>query len=291
MYRSILTAALLGAAANAAPQLMPRGEAESNSTANNLDLISKLELAPTAVDRFALLADTDFVYDFLAPPPGDAVTTGKGGHTVKADRKLMPALIGTGVSMTLGFIGPCGFNTPHTHPRSSQINVIVEGSLATLFVPENGVEPIGPNVLDKFQMTVFPQGSTHMEWNPNCEPAVFVAGFASEDPGVEQSAQTLFELPEEVVQADLGVTTLNGESIAEFDAKLPKNVALGVRSCLKKCGLPVETPNQNGGTSVSPASASAGGYESASATSSAWSAESSAYAPSGAPSAHPSGSW
>ena len=291
---SILAAALLGAAANAAPQMIPRAEAESNSTANNIQLIQQLELAPTAVDRFNLLTAQDFVYDFLAPPPGDAVTTGKGGHTVKADRKLMPALIGTGVSMTLGFIGPCGFNTPHTHPRSSQINVIVEGSLAVLFVPENGVDPIGPSTLDKFQMTVFPQGSTHMEWNPNCEPAVFVAGFASEDPGVEQSAQTLFELPEEVVQADLGVTTLNGESIAQFDAKLPANVALGVRSCLKKCGLPVETPNQSGGSSASPASASSdpGSYTSASAsTTSAWSASSSGSSPSGAPSGHPSGPW
>jgi hypothetical protein len=168
--------------------MLRRGEAESNSTANNIDLIHQFELPPTAVDRINLLNDTDFVFDFLAPPPGDAITTDKGGHTVKADRKLFPALIGTGVSMTLGFIGPCGFNTSHTHPRSPQINVIVEGSLATLFVPENGVEPIGPNVLDKFQMTVFPQGSTHMEWNPDCDRAVFVAGFASEDPGVEQSA-------------------------------------------------------------------------------------------------------
>ena len=181
MYsHSLLTAGLLATVANSAPHIFRRAEAESNSTANNIDLIHNLELAPTAVDRFDLLQDSDFVYDFLAPPPGDAVTTGKGGHTVKADRKLMPALIGTGVSMTVGFIGPCGFNTPHTHPRASEINIIVEGRLATLFVPENGVDPIGPQTLDAFQMTVFPQGSTHMEWNPDCKPATFVAGFNSE---------------------------------------------------------------------------------------------------------------
>ena len=112
------------------------------------------------------------------------------------------------------------------------------------FVPENGVDPIGGTTLDKFQMTIFPQGSTHTEWNPDCEPAVFVAGFNSEDPGVEQSAQTLFELDPDLVQADLGVVTLNGESIEEFKDKLPANVALGVYSCLKKCGIPIQTPNQ-----------------------------------------------
>ena len=152
--RNLLTATIFGTAAFALPQ--PLTKRESNSTANNLDLISKLELAPTAADRvntLLALGDDQFVYDFLAPPDG-ATTTGLGGHTVKSDRKTFPALIGTGVSMTLGFIGPCGFNTPHVHPRSSQINVVVEGKLATEFVTENGVDPIGPNVLDKFQMTV-----------------------------------------------------------------------------------------------------------------------------------------
>ena len=112
------------------------------------------------------------------------------------------------------------------------------------FVPENGVDPIGGSILDKFHMTVFPQGATHMEWNPDCTDAVFVAGFNSEDPGVEQIAQTLFEIDPDLVQADLGVVTLNGESITEFKDKLPANVALGVESCLKKCGILRQTPNQ-----------------------------------------------
>ena len=83
-----------------------------------------------------------------------------------------------------------------------------------------------------------------LEWNPTCEPAVFVAGFNSEDPGVEQDAQTLFALDPELTQADLGVVTLNGESIEEFKDKLPVNVAQGVQSCLKKCGIPIQRPNQ-----------------------------------------------
>jgi hypothetical protein len=84
------------------------------SQSGNQQLISSLEQAATAVDRLKLLPnDSDHKYDFNNPPRPDAVTTGDGGHTVKADRKDFPALIGTGVSMTVGFIGPCGFNTPH----------------------------------------------------------------------------------------------------------------------------------------------------------------------------------
>lgn len=216
------------------------GPSESASVANNLALISKLENAATQVDRLALLNNgSDWKYDFQDPPVQDVITAGKGGHTVKADRKSFPALIGTGVSMTVGFIGPCGFNTPHTHPRSSEINIIVEGRLGTNFIGENGASLV-ENTLEKYQMTVFPQAAVHTEFNPDCEPAVFVAGFASEDPGVQQTAQTLFGLQENVVAADLGLQAnevINGEDIDQFKAHLPKNVALGVESCLKKCGI------------------------------------------------------
>ncbi|KAI7279181.1 hypothetical protein KC343_g989 [Hortaea werneckii] len=231
----LLAALAASALAAPAPASFPLYRRQSNETANNLDLIHNLELAPTAADRINMLTAQDFVYDFLAPPP-NAVTTGQGGHTVRSDSRVFPASIDTGVSMTVGFIGPCGFNTPHTHPRSSEINIVVQGRLGTEFVAENGVKPIS-NTLNKFQMTIFPQGALHTEFNPDCEEAIFVAGFASTDPGVEQAAQSLFGLDPALVKADLGLNTINGQSIEEFRQHLPANVALGVEQCLNKCGL------------------------------------------------------
>lgn len=206
----------------------------SNTTAPNTSLIQSLLLAPTAKDRLNLLPNpSDHVFDFNSPPPG-TTTTGKGGHTVRADREGFPALIGTGVSMTLGFLGPCGFNTPHTHPRSSEINVVVKGSLVAEFQLENGA----PNIINTVktnQVTVFPQGALHTEFNPDCEDAVFVAGFASEDPGVQQAAQTLLGFEDDIVEAALG--SLSGQDLEKWRAMVPANVALGVESCLKKCGI------------------------------------------------------
>lgn len=206
--------------------------------AGNPDLINSLTQAATAADRLNLLPNaSDHLYDFNAPPLDSAITTGSGGHTVKADRKDFPALIGNGVSMTVGFIGPCGFNTPHTHPRSAEINIVVEGSLGTEYVLENGT-PLIRNRLDKYQMTVFPQGAIHTEWNPDCTDAVFVAGFASEDPGVQQSAQRLFDLDNDVLMADFASDfTFDGRDIDQFRNLIPANVAYGVESCLAKCGL------------------------------------------------------
>ncbi|KAI4207733.1 MAG: hypothetical protein LQ346_000383 [Caloplaca aetnensis] len=207
------------------------------SVANDLDLIGQLVLAAKAPDRIDLIPnDASFKFDF-DNPPDKSMTTGKGGHTVRADRQSFPPLIGTGVSMVIGFLGPCGFNTPHTHPRSSEINVVVQGTLETEFTLENGARTVH-NTLGTHQMTVFPQGALHTEFNPNCDDAIFVAGFASEDPGVQSTAQTYFGLSQDVIEAATGNDfTFEGKDVDKFRNLIPANVALGVDSCLRKCQI------------------------------------------------------
>jgi hypothetical protein len=139
--------------------------------------------------------------------------------------------------MTLGFIGPCGFNTPHVHLRAAELNIVVQGRLMGSVTAENSARHI-QHTLNQFQITVFPQRTLHTEWNPDCEPAVFVAAFPSEDPGVQQAAQTFFGFEDDVIQAALGGDgSVNGQDLDKFKALIPPNVALGVESCLKKCKL------------------------------------------------------
>ncbi|KAL8854912.1 MAG: hypothetical protein Q9221_000419 [Calogaya cf. arnoldii] len=207
------------------------------SIANDPMIIGQLLLSAKAVDRINLIPkDTSFKFDFKAPP-ADTLSEGKGGRTVRADRMSFPPLIGTGASMALGFLGPCGFNTPHTHPRSAEINLVVQGTLETQFTLENGARTIH-NTLGTYQMTVFPQGALHTEFNPNCDNAIFVAGFANEDPGVQQTAPTYFGFDQEIVEAATGNDfTFEGKELEAFRKFIPANVALGVERCLKKCGL------------------------------------------------------
>lgn len=207
-----------------------------NALAGNKKMIEALTLAATEKDRISLIKNNvDFVYDFNDPPKS-AITTGKGGHTVKTDREVFPALIGTGVSMTLGFLGPCGFNTPHTHPRSAEINVVVKGSLIAEFTVENGDKTV-TNKLNLNQMTVFPQGALHTEFNPTCEDAQFVAGFASEDPGVQQAIQSFVGFDDDIVLAALGGDAFDGASLDKVRSLIPANVANGVEKCLKQCNI------------------------------------------------------
>jgi hypothetical protein len=139
--------------------------------------------------------------------------------------------------MAMGFLGPCGFNTPHTHPRGTELNVPVVGGLRTSIILENGARVINANITT-FQMHVFPQGAIHQEFNPDCGETIFVAGFNNEDAGTSQVADNFFRLPSDVITAAVGGNiVVDGRDIEQFRSMIPHNVAIGVESCLRKCGL------------------------------------------------------
>ena len=79
-------------------------------------------------------------------------------------------------------------NTPHTHPRATEINFSINTTLQAGFLAENGARFVTVE-LAAGSAAIFPQGAIHFEMNPSCEPAMFVAGFNNEDPGVQQVAQ------------------------------------------------------------------------------------------------------
>ncbi len=209
-----------------------------NTRGGDSDLITRLMTAPTQRERVNLLNQPgDFVFDFNDVTIPGVESAGLGGFSSSATARTFPALIGNGAAMTLGFLGPCGMNTAHVHNRATELNVVVKGRLVTNFVVENGVEPIA-NTMSLYQMTVFPQGAIHQEFNPDCEDTVFVAGFNNQDPGVEQVAQAFFNLNPDVITATLGgVASLNGKDLESFREYIPDNIALGIEACLNKCGI------------------------------------------------------
>ncbi|KAJ3476808.1 hypothetical protein NLI96_g10902 [Meripilus lineatus] len=194
--------------------------------------VADLRLAASMVDRVKLLQDNEFVFDFLHPISGES--DGGGGHTVSASVGNFPALVGTGMAMTIGFLGPCGYNTPHTHPRATEFNFAVNGTLQTGFLAENGARFVF-NEVPPGSAAIFPKGVIHFEMNTECEDVLFVAAFNDEDPGVDQIAQRFFGLPPKFVAAALG--DIGIEQIAGLESKIPNNVALGTEECLKRCGL------------------------------------------------------
>lgn len=204
------------------------------ATATDLaDKIAKIRMAPTENARNALILDSERVFDFLAP---DAVkASGKGGFTVSANGANFPGVVAQGFAATLGFLGPCGINTPHVHPRSPEFAIVTAGGpLLTQIATENNGKLI-TNELQLGQATVFPQGAIHYQQNLGCSPAQFVAVFRSEDPGTGSVAQRFFDLDVEVQRAVLGYPA--AQELLDLANKTQANIAFGTEECLRRCGI------------------------------------------------------
>ena len=58
-----------------------------------------------------------------------------------------------------------GANSPHTHPRATEIQIVVQGGpVYTEFIMENGASPV-KNIVPIGSATIFPKGSIHFQQN------------------------------------------------------------------------------------------------------------------------------
>ncbi|KAK5786108.1 hypothetical protein PVK06_040735 [Gossypium arboreum] len=76
-----------------------------------------------------------------------------------------------------------GLNPPHTHPRATEILVVVEGTLSVGFVTSNMDNRLFTEVLYPGDVFVFPEGSTN---------AVAFAALSSQNPRVITIANAVF---------------------------------------------------------------------------------------------------
>ncbi|KZP30792.1 RmlC-like cupin [Athelia psychrophila] len=225
MFSTLLLASALAAVASAAA-------APPNDTA----LVAKLITENTQVNKVAdITPNSGYVFDFTAGARGNAL----GGFAIGANSANFPALLTGNGAMTVGVLGPCGANSPHTHPRATEIQIVVSGGpIYTEFIMENGANVIN-NTVPLGSATIFPKGTIHFQQNMACEPTIFIASFDEVDPGTSQIAQNFFKLNQAVVEATLG-----DFGVSVLDAtKLPENIILGAQECLDRCKIDRSTFN------------------------------------------------
>jgi hypothetical protein len=169
-------------------------------------------------------------------------TPPQDGSVIVGSVDSIPGLIGTHVAAAIGFIGPCGLNVPHLHPRGNEFLTVVQGSLIGAFLLEEDGQFAGnvPQVamtLTNFTGMLFPQGHIHWQFNPTCEQAVFSAAFDSNDEGRFQVAQTFFSsMPDNVLTSALGNPTFLGPTqLDQLRGIIPEAFVVMVDSCAQSC--------------------------------------------------------
>ena len=58
-------------------------------------------------------------------------------------------------------IEPCGMNSPHHHPRGTELLFSINGDFLHAFAEENFSTRVVKNIVKPFMTTVIPQGVQH----------------------------------------------------------------------------------------------------------------------------------
>ncbi|KAB1207152.1 Germin-like protein subfamily 1 member 13 [Morella rubra] len=140
--------------------------------------------------------DPSPLQDFcVATKDSDEFVNGKfcnNPKDAKADDFFFSGLDKPGISVARIDFAPYGLNPPHTHPRGTEVIVVLEGTLYVGFVTSNTDNRLFTKVLNKGDVFVFPIGLIHFQWNMGNTDALIFAGLSSQNPGVITIANAVF---------------------------------------------------------------------------------------------------
>lgn len=108
------------------------------------DQLNQVKLAYTQGERLALIKSFGnpgeyFKFDLTPDGSKSNAANGLGGQGYLAHVGNYPVLMGTGLSVAIGYLNPCGLDSMHIHNRATEMVTLVAGkSLKTGFVLEDG---------------------------------------------------------------------------------------------------------------------------------------------------------
>ncbi|XP_020109670.1 putative germin-like protein 2-1 [Ananas comosus] len=137
-------------------------------------------------------------------------TKNKFGFNVTfVDVMRLPGLNTLGVSIGRADYAPYRILPLHTHPRAAEIFTVIEGTLLVGFVTSNPNNTLFLKSLDAGDVFAVPVGMIHFEFNVGKGPAVAIAGFNSQNPGIIFIRDAVFRskppIPVEVLEKSFQV--------------------------------------------------------------------------------------
>ncbi|KAK4479951.1 hypothetical protein RD792_013010 [Penstemon davidsonii] len=132
----------------------------------------------------------DFFFPGLNKPGNTSNAVGSRVTAVNVNQ--IPGLNTLGISAVRIDYAPYGINPPHTHPRATEILVVVECTLYVGFVTSNPANKLFTKYLYPGDVFVFPEGLIHFQYNVGKTNACAFAGLSSQNPGVITIANSVF---------------------------------------------------------------------------------------------------
>ena len=140
-------------------------------------------------DPATVIASDFFFPELNIPSNRTANKLGSSVNLVNIDK--FSGLNTLGISLAHIDFAPYGLNPPHTHPRSTEILVVIEGTLLVGFVTSNP-NKLFTKFLNKGDVFVFPIGLIHFQFNIGHTNAIAFAGLSNQNPGLITIANAVF---------------------------------------------------------------------------------------------------
>jgi quercetin dioxygenase-like cupin family protein len=120
-----------------------------------------------------------------------------------------PGLNTLGLSIARIDLAPGGLNPPHSHPRGSELVLVLKGEVMVGFT--SSANRLYSKVVKENELFVVPRGLQHFQLNVGAGDAVFVAMFDSQSPGLLVPTFSLFATKPAMPMEVLTKTFLVGE--------------------------------------------------------------------------------
>ncbi|GKC42038.1 germin-like protein subfamily 1 member 1 [Tanacetum coccineum] len=152
--------------------------------------------------------------------PGNTAANPLGFNVTLTNIKNLPGMNTLGLTMARVDIAGNGLVPPHTHPRASEVTILVKGSLLVGFVDTSN--RLFTQQLREGDSFVFPKGLIHFLYNLDSKaPALCISGLSSQNPGAQLASSATFttkpSIPDDILEMTFQI---NGQDVSRIRKNL-----------------------------------------------------------------------
>ncbi|KAL6649322.1 hypothetical protein ACP70R_013546 [Stipagrostis hirtigluma subsp. patula] len=184
----------------------------AGSSAFHFNGLACIDPAAARADHFATSA--------LSRPTNAAATPFGFNVTLTTPASSLPGANAQGLAMARIDLAPGGMAPPHSHPRASEVALVLAGSVLVGFADTS--YRLYTQLLRAGEAFVFPRAMVHFLYNMDtAAPAVVLSGLNSQSPGAQLVPFSAFRteprLPDEVLKKAFKIT---GQDVQKIQRNL-----------------------------------------------------------------------